>query len=590
MSVKKINHGFISNGYGAALISPTASIDWLALPRFDSPPIFCSLLDEGLDYSFKIDFGRGAKFSRRYVGGSMILETRVNTGSGAARIMDLMPQSESAFMRQIRSDVPFRVSIKPTFEYGLINPSFYLRDRGAIFADPTGKQAFEIKLKWSKRITSVGRGEWIFEGGSGYILMLYSNDIGYGLFSKKGGVYSIPTEAIKSTIKYWESTRSCCSFNPPAWAKRAFEASILVVLGLMYRPSGAIISSPTTSLPEIVGLSRNWDYRYAWVRDASFAAGALIKAGFIIKGREILNFLLSILDPSRKPFNHALYTVDGGPPPSEKTLDWLSGYQNSRPVRVGNAAHLQIQLDIEGEFMKALETYYDMTKDVEYLMNSWWAVEAIAKFTERNYTRPDAGIWEERDMQRHHTHSKVMMWSAMNTASKLALELGRAEQHRRWKAVAEQIREYTLKNSWNDRVQSFVSSFDSDDVDAGLLEMPLYGFIDVNDEKFRLTLKRIESELVSDYMVFRYRKDFLGNARHPFGLANSWMSRVKLMQGEREEAIKYLSRLIGCSNDLGLLGEHIDVQTCEPRGNYPHIFTHIGIIEAVIDITNSEAH
>ncbi len=590
MNDQKIDHGFISNGYGAALISPSASVDWLTLPRFDSPPIFCSLLDDRLDYSFKMNFGKNATFSRRYVAGSLILETKVNTESGTARIRDLMPQSESAFMRYIKSTVPFRVSIKPTFEYGLINPSFYLKDGGAIFGDPTGKQAFEIKFKWNTKITSVGRGEWSFQSGSGYILMLYSNDIGYGLFSKKGGVYSIPTEAMKSTVKYWESTKSCCPFDPPAWAKRAFDTSILVALGLMYRPSGAIIASPTTSLPEIIGLNRNWDYRYAWIRDASFAAKALIKAGFIIKGREILNFLLSVLDPSRKPFNHTLYTVDGGPPPSEKTLDWLSGYRSSRPVRVGNAAHLQIQLDIEGEFMKALETYYDMTKDREYIMNNWWAVESIAKFTEKSYTRPDAGIWEERDMERHYTHSKVMMWSAINTASKLAIELEKVKQYNRWKPVAEQIRDYTLKNSWNDEAQSFVRSFGSDDVDASLLEMPLYGFIDVNDEKFKLTLKRIEKELVSDYMVFRYRKDFLGNARHPFGLANSWMSRVKALQGEREEAIKYITRLISCSNDLGLLGEHIDMQTCEPRGNYPQLFTHIGIIEAVIDIQNSEAH
>ncbi|MEM0122987.1 MAG: glycoside hydrolase family 15 protein [Conexivisphaerales archaeon] len=584
----KIDHGFISNGYGAALISSKASIDWLTLPRFDSPPLFLSLLDERMDYSFRISFGEGVTFKRGYVSGSLILETHAESESGLARIRDLMPQSESSFMRYIKSTMPFSVSIRPAFEYGLINPSFYLKDGGAIFGDPTGKQAFEIKFRWSSRVTNTGRGEWNFEKGSGYILMLYTNDVGYGLFSKKGGVYSIPKEAMKSTIEYWATTKSCCPFEPPSWAKKAFDASLLVALGLIYRPSGAIIAAPTTSLPEIVRSNRNWDYRYAWIRDASFAAKALLKAGFIIKGREILNFLLSVLDPSRKPFNHTLYTVDGGPPPSEKALDWLSGYRGSRPVRVGNAAHLQIQLDIEGEFMKALETYYDLTKDREYLLNNWWAVESIARFTAKSYKMADAGIWEERDRGRHYTHSKVMMWNALNVASKLAIELEKVKQYNRWKPKAELVRDYILKNSWDDEARSFVRSFGSKEVDASLLVMPLYGFVEVNDERFKLTLKRIEDELVSDYMVFRYRKDFLGKTRHPFGLANSWMARVKIMQGEREEALKYITRLISCSNDLGLLGEHTDMKTCEPRGNYPQLFTHIGIIEAVIDIQNAK--
>ncbi|MGC8661862.1 MAG: glycoside hydrolase family 15 protein, partial [Nitrososphaeria archaeon] len=300
----------------------------------------------------------------------------------------------------------------------------------------------------------------------------------------------------------------------------------------------------------------------------------------------ILNFLFSVLDPSRKPFNHTLYTVDGGPPPSETTLDWLSGYLGSRPVRVGNAAHLQIQLDIEGEFMKALETYYDMTKDRDYILNNWWAVESIARFTERSFRRRDAGIWEERGKELHYTHSKIMMWSAMNTAARLAIELGKVERYNQWKMSAERIRDFIFKYAWNAEVQSFVRSFGSQDVDANLLVMPLYRFIDVSDDRFKLTLDRIEKELVSDHMVFRYREDFLGKTRHPFGLANSWMARVKSRQGEREEAVKYITRLISCSNDLGLLGEHTDMKTCEPRGNYPQLFTHIGIIEAVIDIQN----
>ncbi len=584
---KPVDHAFLSNGYGSALVERDLTISWLELPRFDSPPIFCSIIDELSDSSFRVKFREGAAFNRTYDDGSLTLRTRVVTKNGEAVFVDLMPQAEPAFMRIVKSNVEFDIILRPTFNYGLIKPSFYEQNSGGTFIDPTNGQAFELKIKWSSGVKAIEWGRWRLEPGQGYMLMLYTSDIRHGLFSRKSGVYSIPTEALPSTREFWSSTISGVKITPPRWAKRHFVTSVMVSIGLMYRPSGAFVAAPTTSLPEVVGDTRNWDYRYAWIRDTSVAAEALISIGLVTVGRNALNFLLSVLDPSRKPFNHTLYSVDGGPPPAERELGWLSGYMCSRPVRIGNAAHMQIQLDLEGEFLGALKAYYAATKDKEYILRSWWAVAAIARFAYQNYTRPDAGIWEERGRAAHYTHSKVMMWSALNTAAWLAKEVNRPLDADRWSARASEIKGYILKNAWSDKSQSFTRSFGSEDVDASLLVMPLYGFIDPNDEMFKLTLKRIEDELVVDHLVFRYKKDFLGSAKYPFGLASSWVARVKLMMGLKDEAELYIKKLISCSNDLGLLGEHIDPYTCEPHGNYPQLYTHVGLLQAVAELSSA---
>ncbi|MGC8599934.1 MAG: glycoside hydrolase family 15 protein [Nitrososphaeria archaeon] len=584
-----IDHAFLSNGYGSALISKDLNVDWLAVPRFDSSPLFCNLLDESKDCTSSIKFNTEVAFERSYINDSILLRTNViKNKEKIASIIDFMPLAESALMRIISSNDSFEVYVKPSFNYCMIAPAVYKKVQGAIFKDPNGKQALEFKYVWNSKVEEKTSYSWKFYPGKGYLLFLYSADVGYGLFSKKSKVYSIPSEAMPAAVSYWESLLGNTNINPPAWAAHVFYSSILVILGLMYKPSGALISSPTTSLPEIIGSVRNWDYRYAWVRDSSFAAETLIKIGYVIKGREILNFLINVLDPSMKPFNHTLFTVDGGPPPSEYTADWLNGYSNSRPVRIGNAAHLQIQLDIEGEFMNALSTYYNFTKDKIYLKNVWWAVKSISKYIIKNYNKRDSGIWEERDIPKHYTHSKVNMWNALVKAAELAKELNKSTEADEWKLKADQIKEYILQNAWNEDVGSFVRFFGSKDIDASLLVMPIYGLIGIDDDRFLQTLKKIEKELVKDHLVFRYKKDFLGSVAYPFGLASYWIAKIKLMQGDYKEAEKYIRKLVSCANDLGLLGEHIDPVKCEPRGNYPHVFSHIAVLMGVYELASEK--
>jgi len=583
-SAPRIDHGFLSNGYGAALISRDASVEWLSVPRFDSPPIFCSLLDEDLDCALRIRAVGAAPAGRHYIRGSLALETVLRADGGTVKVRDVMPRSEPALMRLIESEVPIELTANPMFGYGLINPAYEQKDDGALFADPTSDQSLEIRIRWSSPPAAAGRGRWRLEPGSGHVMVLYSAERGYGLFSPKADVYAAPDEALGSTLNYWRSELGMSAITPPGWARRVYTTSLKVLLGLKYAPSGALVSSPTTSLPESVGEGRNWDYRFAWVRDSSVAAEALVAAGLVVDAREVLDFLFSVLDPSSKPFNYVLFSVDGSPPPPERELGWLSGFACSRPVRSGNAAALQLQLDIEGEFMAALNSYYRATGDVEYLRGRWWAVESIARYVMRNYSRPDAGIWEERGIERHHTHSKVMMWYALHAASEMARDLGELDEAGKWSAAAASLREWILENAWSDADGSFVSYPGSHDVDASLLVMPIYGFVEANDRMFASTLQRIEEELVDDGLVYRYRRDFLGPARHPFALAGAWMARAKLRLGDRRGAESYLRKLASCANDLGLLGEHIDAGTCEARGNYPHVFSHAGLIHAIAEL------
>ena len=273
-----IDHAFLSNGYGSALISKDLSVDWLALPRFDSQPLFCHLLDESKGCRTTIKFEGDAEFVRSYINDSFLLSTNVmKKREKVANIIDLMPLAESALMRVISSKEPFEIYVKPAFNYCMIEPAIYMKKKGAIYKDPNSKQALEFRFVWNSEVIENGSGVWKFKPGKGYILFLYSAD-------------SIPLEAMPSAVNYWKYLLQSASIRPPDWAANVFKSSILVIMGLMYRPSGALVSSPTTSIPEIIGDVRNWDYRYAWVRDSSLAAEALIKTGYIIGGREILNF------------------------------------------------------------------------------------------------------------------------------------------------------------------------------------------------------------------------------------------------------------------------------------------------------------
>ncbi|GGP21339.1 glycoside hydrolase [Thermocladium modestius] len=568
MSIKLSRTALISNMMTSALIADL-DVVWFPAPRLDSPSVFARLLDEERGGHWGIAFD-GEVVSTRYVAGTNVLETRVRAGEGEVRVLDFMPIGMPAIMRIVEapSGLAYETVFDPAMRYGLVKPYRLDSKNGAQFVNPLNKELMEF-IVLEGNCSPLGGNAWRCRGPAKFIGH-YARSVGNSILGGgKSIVYSMLGEALDKVLEFWR-------VKEVKGGAGLRSSSIVLLLSMIHRSTGGIAASPTTSLPEIVGESRNWDYRFIWVRDSSLAAKALMQEGYLVDGRGAMNFLLSVVEPTAKPFDHPFYGVDGSPPGDEEELPWLAGYGGSRPVRVGNAASTQLQLDVEGWFMDALHTYYSLTGDDVYIRNYWWVVEATAEWCSKSYALPDAGMWEERGEARHYTHSKVMMWVALDRAAKLASGVGFREEGDEWRGRAGEVRQYVLAN----QPRMFTKYFGSSEVDSALLVLPLYGFVDPRDERFAATLNAIERELIRNGLVLRYSKDFLGSARHPFLLTSEWLAMVYSMLGRRAEAEAILGRIERCSSTVGLLGEHLDVDSCEPRGNYPHIFSHAGYLLA----------
>ncbi|WP_221286663.1 alpha,alpha-trehalase TreH2 [Stygiolobus caldivivus] len=575
-----MNYAFLSNGLTSALES-TGSIDWFPVPRFDSPSVFTKVLDSEKGGYFSLTpLGEGYKVQQEYIGYTLAVKTSFKVGQAEAKVIDFLPLSLPAVIRLYESEVELEAIIRPVFNYGLINAGTeIIEDKGITYKNPLSKEGLELLIYGNYEVLSPY--EVRIKPGRGYLYLLYSKDLRYGLFSQKGFVYSRPYDAFSKLIGYVEKELS--KARKVNTLREMYYRSLSAILGMYYKPSGGIVASPTSSIPEIVGEGRNWDYRFVWVRDSSYAIEALVKAGLTNYARRTLDFLISVLDPSSKSFDHPFYTIDGTPPPAEETLDWLNGFLNSKPVRIGNAAYLQIQMDVEGAFMNSLYTYYQETGDDDYIDRNFWAIESIASWVKSSWKDPSTDIWEERGITRHYTHTKVMSWVSMDRASKLASALGYSDSAEEWGAIANEIKQDVMSNGVRDG--SFIRYYGGDEIDAALLTLPLYGFISPREKVFLNTLNRIENELkVEDGLYLRYRRDFLGNTVNPFTLVTLWMARVYVRLNEKEKAVKLLEKLRECSSPLGLIGEHVDPKTCEARGNFPHLFPHSGVVITVIEM------
>ncbi|MDT7876124.1 MAG: alpha,alpha-trehalase TreH2 [Sulfolobaceae archaeon] len=574
-----MDYAFLSNGLTSALES-YGSIDWFPVPRFDSPSVFTKILDENKGGYFSIRPVDEHENEQEYIGYSLILKTTYKTKRGKANVIDFLPISLPAIIRLYDTEIPLKVEIHPVFNYGLINAGTeVVTDKGVIYKNPLSKEGLELLIYGNYEIITPY--EILVKSGKGYLYLLYSRDLRYGLFSQKGFVYSKPYEAFSKLINFTE--KELGRAKKVSLFKDLYYRSLSVILGLFYKPSGGIIASPTTSLPEIIGEGRNWDYRYVWIRDSSYAIEALTKAGLLTYARRALDFLMNLIDLSSKSFDHPFYTIDGSPPPAEEEINWLSGYKNSKPVRIGNAAYLQVQMDIEGAFMNALYTFYKETEDDDYIDRNFWAVETIATWVSYAWRDPSTDIWEERGVLRHYTHTKVLCWVALDRASKLAKELGYKNLADEWKARADEIKNDVLSKGVKE--DHFVRYYNGDEVDAALLTLPIYDFIPADNQIFLNTLKRVEDELkVSEGLYLRYKRDFLGNAVNPFTLVTTWLARIYIRLNQIDKAKMLLQKLSSCSSPLGLIGEHVDPVTCEGRGNFPHLFPHSGVVLAILEM------
>ncbi len=574
---KGTDYAFLSNSR-TALLENDGNIIWFPCPRFDSKSIFSNILDEEVGGYFSIRPEGKYSTSVSYIGNSLVVRNAFSARTGTLEVTDFLAFGLPSVIRIFDSDVPFVARIKPAFDYGRVCPEVERMEDGIRFRNPESAESFDVVIKGNFR--NCGDGVLKFNPGKGHMLTLYAKDFRYGLFSLNGYVYPDPEEALRRTIRYWETQIN--SAKKTRLFVDEYKRSLSVMLGLMYNSSGAIIAAATTSLPTIIGNRNNWDYKYVWIRDASYAAEAFAKAGLLYKSQRVLNFMISTIDLSSKSFDHPLFEVDGTAPLAEDEAGWLSGHRGSKPVRIGNAAYTQVQMDTEGEFMDALYTYFMLSGDRGFIKENMWAIDAILSWCKRSWTNKSISLWEERDEPQHFVHTKLMNWVALDRASKLKLAMGNNEASIDLRKRSDEIKEDIMLNGFSERLNSFVKYYGSENVDASLLLMPLYNFIEVKDRMFAGTLERILERLsLPSGLMQRTENDYESDSSHPFTLINAWLARVYIRMGRKAKAVEAMKNMISYSTRLRLFGERVNPKTHETLGNFPQLFPHAGLVAAI---------
>ncbi len=591
MSRRIEDYGLIGNRLSCALVGRDGSIDWLCLPRFDSDACFAALLGTEENGFWKIAPGEPYRVTRRYRDGTTILETTFETESGAVTLIDFMPLSNDEnhvdVMRIVRGDrgrVAMRMELVLRFGYGEAIPWVRRRKFGlSAIAGPDGVELHtQVPLRNEKMHTSA---EYIAEEGrSVYFALCYHP-------SYKPRERAIDVEArLAETEAWWREWSGRCRFNGGPGHKwyGAVERSLVTLKALTYWPTGGIVAAATTSLPEQIGGERNWDYRYCWVRDSTMTLYALLTSGYREEALEWRRWMLRAAGGNPDKLQ-IMYGLGGERRLHEYTLPWLAGYEGSRPVRVGNAAHAQMQLDVYGEILDTLHVArsFDLGGDA----SSGWAFQRVLlRDLAAKWKMPDEGIWEVRGGKRHFTHSRLMSWVAFDRAVRSVEEFGLAGPVAKWRATRDEIRNDILQNGWNDKRKSFVQSYDSDALDASLLLIPLVGFLPPEDPRVVSTVEAIHRDLIRDGLVLRYHthevKDGVAGSEGTFLVCSFWMADALSMIGRRDEAHELFERLIGLRNDLGLLAEEYDPIAKRQLGNFPQAFSHIGIINSASNLVS----
>jgi len=579
------NYGVIGNMRSIALVGVNGSIDFLCYPNFDSPTVFAALLDEDAGGCFQIQPQlKTMRVRQLYLPDTNILLTRFLAEEGVAELTDYMPigtdrEQPNEIVRTlavIRGKVEFKMRCQPRFNYGTCGHSVNIEERCAIFSpasdtcSPMALYSTVALRRQSQDVTS----EFSLRAGESVTFVL-------------GGIRSqgerpemeFVEQRFQETARFWKEWIAKSKYKG-RWREMVNRSALMLKL-LISREHGSLIAAPTFSLPEQIGGVRNWDYRFTWLRDATFTLYALIRLGFVEETEAFIDWLKGRLgdDAERGPLQ-VMYGIDGRQKLDELTLDHLQGYQHSRPVRIGNAAYQQLQLDIYGEMMDAI---YLGNKYGESISNSGWQdVQRILEWLGKNWQRPDNGIWEVRGVAREFLHSRLMCWVAFDRAVRLAQKRSLSAPFDAWLRTRDAIREDIFTNFWDEDLQSFVQSKGSKDLDASVLLMPLMRFISPVDPLWRSTMKAIEARLVEDTLVHRYEAerthvDGLPGGEGSFTACSFWYIECLARGGQLEKAQLLFEKLLGYANHLGLYSEQIG-PSGQHLGNFPQAFTHLALI------------
>ena len=581
-------YALIGDCEASALVGRNGSIDWLAFPRFDSPACFAALLGTPENGRWLLaPRGDVIDVRRWYHPDTLILETEFTTTDGVVSLIDFMPVRSGMpdLVRIVagrRGQVSMRLELVIRFDYGSIVPWVRSTSRGisAIGGPDSLTLRSDVPLRGEELRTvadfDVSEGQRI-----AFDLTWFPSHV--------PSQHELDVErALKDTEAWWQEWSQRCTVSGP-W-RDAVVRSLITLKALTYAPTGAIVAAPTTSLPEQFGGVRNWDYRYCWLRDATFTLLALMNAGYTEEARAWRDWLLRTV--AGKPEQiQIMYGIRGERRLPELELPWLTGYEESRPVRIGNAASRQRQLDVFGEVLDATHQAWRMGVPPDE--NAWRVEKALMTYLESTWTEPDEGLWEVRGPRRQFTHSKMMAWVAFDRAVKGIEAFGLEGPVDRWRAVRDAIHQDVCRSGYNADVGAFVQSYGSTQLDAGLLMMPLVGFLPVTDERVRRTVAAIEAQLSRDGFVRRYHTvpdvDGLPPGEASFLLCSFWLADNLQLLGRHDEARRLFERLLSVRNDVGLLSEGYDVDKQRLAGNFPQAFSHVGLINTALNLSSWQA-
>ena len=598
------NYGIIGNMRTVALVGMNGSIDWYCLPNFDSPSVFGAILDDEKGGRFQIaPVAENMKSRQFYWPSTNILVTRFLHADGITEIEDFMPVGlppESKWYHHlyrrvqcVRGTVKVRMACKPAFDYGRESHEVTLHGNGATFR--SAKQSLYLCCGQSVRREGQRGVVAEFELQEGQSQVFTLSDEGAGGDSPCPASEKEGEELFQQTVKFWHRWLSACTYRG-RWRERV-ERSALVLKLLTFEPTGAIVAAPTTSLPEVIGGPRNWDYRYTWLRDAAFTVYAFVRIGFSEEAQGFVSWIRNYAAKHARPGEKVptLFSIYGNPELPEEELKHWEGYKKSRPVRIGNEAYKQYQSDIYGELLDSLYLYNKYVLPISY--DLWKGIRSRLDWVCDNWQEPDEGIWEMRNRQEHFVYSKLMNWVALDRGVRLADKRSFPANRERWIRERDAIYEEVMTRGWNEKRRAFTQFYGSEDLDASVLIMPLVFFMAPTDPRMLSTIRAIlknpkEGGLVSDGLVYRYppepRIDGLPGEEGTFNMCSFWlveaMTRAGMADSEMLDQARLLfERMLGYANHLGLYAEQTSSQG-EALGNFPQAFTHLALISAAFNL------
>jgi GH15 family glucan-1,4-alpha-glucosidase len=575
-------HGTIGDLRTVALIATDGTIDWYCPSAFDAPSVFAAILDGERGGQYQIAPARECTTRQLYLPDTNVLITRFLSPDGVGELQDFMPVAgEQRLIRRavcVRGSMRFRLECEPRFNYGRDRHATAISSAGACFRSPSLLLTLTAPVELEQTAAGVGAEFELGAGQTATFVLAESDETGARV--SEGAAQRLLAE----TVEYWQEWISQSSYTG-RW-REIVNRSALALKLLTYAPTGAIVAAPTTSLPEQLGGGRNWDYRYTWIRDAALTLKPIMSLGFADELRAFGRFLTSCLQSTAGNGSgplQVLYGIDGRTHLPEETLDHLEGYGGSAPVRIGNDAAHQLQLDIYGEIIDAAYVLDSHTKQLHY--GVWNALASVADWLCENWDQPDEGIWETRGGRQRFTHSRLMCWVALDRAIRIARERGFPADLARWLSVRDEIFKRIMERCWSESKQAFVQHEGSELLDASVLLMPLVGFISATDPRWLSTLDAIGSELVADSLVYRYdpaaAPDGLDGNEGTFSICSFWYVEALARSGRLAEARLAFEKMLTYANHLGLYSEQVG-PSGELLGNFPQAFTHLALISAAI--------